>query len=336
MLKKILWVLFVGLLCLLMVAGLYIFSITAERPVDDARVDSIVSGNEYEAQGQAANVWLSSLYVAHKVPSLSAAVGIGGKVVWAGAIGHADLDGKIAADPSTQYRVGSIAKSLTAAAFMRIQEKSVIQLNDKFRKHVPDYAGGNTDYTLKQLLSHQSGIRHYQSGITENFSNREYTSTREAAAIVEQDPPLFSAGEGFNYSTYGYTLLALAMESAHQYPFEKIMTEEVFSPLQMNSTSFDKADNRHNQNRATPYLLLKNTLLKSPAVNLSYKYAGGGYLSTPTDIVSFANALLGNQFLSEKSVSELWTPVPLNNGDANPENYALGFRLGEDALGRFI
>lgn len=336
MIRKILYGLFAGLLCLLMVAGLYIFSLTAERPVHNVQVDSTVSGNGYEAQGQAADDWLVSLYSAHKVPSISAAVGIGGEVIWAGAIGHADLGANVAANPSTQYRVGSIAKSITAAAFMRMQEQSLIQLNDKFREYVPDYASGNTDYTLKQLLSHQAGIRHYRNQLSESFSNREYPSTREAAAVVEQDHPIFPPGEGFNYSTYGYTLLSLAMELAYQKSFESIMFQEVFIPLQMNATVFDKAGGQQNLSQSTPYLLFKNTLFESPAVNLSYKYAGGGYLSTPTDTVTFANALLGDEFLNAESVSVLWAPVPLNNGDANPDNYALGFRVGEDELGRFI
>ena len=74
-------------------------------------------------------------------------------------------------------------------------------------------------------------------------------------------------------------------------------------------------------------------MLRAPQVNLSYKYAAGGYLSTPGDLVEFGNALLTHSFISESSRRQLWTPLALDNGEMNYENYAMGFRIGEDELG---
>lgn len=59
-------------------------------------------------------------------------------------------------------------------------------------------------------------------------------------------------------------------------------------------------------------------------------------MSTPSDMVRFANSLLNNNLITVDSKETMWTPVALNNGEMNPENYALGFRVGQDDLGRFV
>src|SRR5690606_9645966 len=198
-------------------------------------------------------------------------------------------------------RIGSISKSMTATAVMRMQEKQAIAIDSNFDVYVSDYPVENSGFTIKQLLAHQGGVRHYVDELSENFSNKEYLSTRQAASIVENDALLFPPGEGFHYSTYGYTLVSLAMESVYSMPFEKIMYNEVFSPAGMAATQFDKAEKSSNSNLATPYLEVGASLFKSPNVNFSNKYAGGGYVSTPSDMVRFANSLLNNNLITVDS-----------------------------------
>ncbi|HEX7764208.1 MAG TPA: serine hydrolase domain-containing protein, partial [Cellvibrio sp.] len=336
MLKK----LFLGILAVvflvLAAAIVYVFSMVAERPDNAHQVNSTLYQSAFQSAEVHANNWLQSLYLNNTVPSISAAVGVNGSLVWAGAIGYADLDEEILATSDTRYRIGSISKSITAAAVMRLSERGVIDIDNPFSAYVKDFSAADSKYTIKHLLSHQAGIRHYTKGISEDYNMKEYTNTKAAAAIVKNDALLFSPGFGFNYSTYGYNLLALAMESATSLSLIEIMTREVFDPIGMRLTSFDNLQPPSNDNSATPYLLINDSLLEAPAADLSDRYAGGGYISTPTDLVKFGNALIGDAFLADQSKAALWTPVPLANGSMNPEYYALGFRVGQDDLGRFV
>lgn len=336
MLKK----LFLGILAVvflvLAAAIVYVFSMVAERPDNTHQVNSTLYQSAFQSAEVHANNWLQSLYLNNTVPSISAAVGVNGSLVWAGIIGYADLDEKIPATSDTRYRIGSISKSITAAAVMRLSEKGVIDIDSPFNKYVKDFSAADAEYTIKHLLSHQAGIRHYAKGFSENYNMKEYPSTKAAAAIVENDALLFSPGSGFNYSTYGYNLLALAMESASSLSLKELMTRDVFNPIGMSLTSFDSLHSPNNENIAKPYLLISDFLLEAPTADLSDRYAGGGYISTPTDLVKFGHALMGNVFLTEQSKAALWTPVPLAQGAMNPEYYALGFRVGQDDLGRFV
>ena len=331
---------FLGLLLLitllaLLLAG-YIFSIKTDRPARDIEPDSVLHNQEYKDKAAQAEQWLKLLYQQNLLPSVSVAVGIRGNLVWESAIGFSDVSSGTLANQSTQYRIGSISKPITTTAIMRMQEKQLISIDDLFGALVKDYSAENSGFTIKQLLAHQSGVRHYIDQLGENFNRKEYSSTREAASIIENDALLFPPGEQFHYSTYGYTLVSLAMESAYSIPFEKIMYEEVFIPSGMTSTIFDKAENTSKDNMATPYLHIGKSLYRSPAANSSYKYAGGGYLSTPSDLVRFANSLLNDTLLTDDSKDIMWSPVALANGAMNSENYALGFRVGQDDWGRYV
>lgn len=336
MIKKIA----LSVLAFIVLAGLlligYIFLAKVERPDGDVEPISRLRKEEYKNNALEAERWLKSVYELNLFPSFSISVGKQKELVWEGVIGFSDVSKRMLASQYTQYRIGSISKSMTATAVMRMQEKQLLAIDDLFDVYVSDYPAENSGFTIKQLLAHQGGVRHYVNNFSEGYSNKEYVSTRDAASIVENDRLLFPPGEGFHYSTYGYNLVAVAMESSYSKPFEKIMYDEIFTPAGMTATQFDKAEKTTNGNMSTPYLEVGKFFFKAPIVNSSNKYAGGGYLSTPSDMVRFANSLLSNNLITEESREIMWSPVALNTGEMNKENYALGFRVGKDDRGRFV
>lgn len=334
MMKKIVIGIVAFFVFLAVFAGGYLYSVSVTLPEEAAAVTTTLHDAQFTSAAAVAEDWLLSLYSANKLPSLSAAVGIGGKLVWSGVIGHADLDTEIPAEYHTTYRIGSISKSLTAAAAMRLREQGLLDLDKPYSAYVKDRSA-DSSFTIQQLLSHQAGIRHYRE-FSENISNVVYADTRAAAAIVENDALLFTPGTGFSYSTYGYNLLAFALESAAAQPFEEVMSNEVFRAVGMTATQFEKVDVKEAKSNAEPYVQLGEILIEAPEVNLSDRYAGGGFVSTPSDLVKFGNALLGTEFLSSESKNILWAPVPLADGTMNAQNYALGFRVGEDEQGRLV
>jgi serine beta-lactamase-like protein LACTB, mitochondrial len=94
----------------------------------------------------------------------------------------------------------------------------------------------------------------------------------------------------------------------------------------MNDSTFDDAapviSNRH-----TPYSYINGELINSPSVNSSYKYAGGGFLSTPSDIVKMAIAHTTNDFLPAESVENMITPTAKHSGS----NFGIGWLVGWDS-----
>lgn len=293
-------------------------------------------GSAFLANGQAKNdfagaksnssklleVALDSL----KTPSISAAVGINNEVVWAKAIGYKDLEKQELADINTKFRVGSSSKSITSVGLGKLIENKQINLDSGIRYYVPFFDAAKPRITIRQLASHSSGIRNYKD--KEFNSDTEYSNIEESMKVFMYDTLLFKPGEKFAYATYNYTVLSAAMEQITKTGFLDYMQKTIFVPLGMKSTTADYkfraiTDNAQFYN----YDAKAGKYKKAPEVNISNKWAGGGFLSTPTDLVKLGNALLSGKILSTNTTAVLWTPQKLNNGKANGINYAIGWKV---------
>lgn len=321
-------------LALFVTIALLLYSLLEKRPKLVPTATTHLYNQNYHSASNKVEEWLYSTYEETYRPSISIAVGIHGELVWAGAIGYSDIEKEVQATTSTAYPIGSISKAMTATALMKLHEDGTLDIDRVFHHYVKDFPAKKYEFTLKQLACHQSGIRSYQGGIGilgEMFNQKEYPTTRDAASLVEEDELLFEPGTNYRYSAFGYTLLSLAMENAARSSFETLMKESLFNPLSMKSTHFD-VENRDLPNRAKEYILAKKKLFRTPSSNVSYKYAGGGMLSTPTDLVSIGNALLFDQYLKPETKEILWQPVHFKTGK-NSEDYALGFNVGKVGKG---
>lgn len=274
----------------------------------------------------------------YRLPSLSLAVGVNGELVWAGAAGYCDIGIQKPATLQTAYRVGSISKSMTATLLFKLHEQGMLDRDAPLGQYAKQIGEPWDKVTLAQLVTHQAGVRHYPDGVgmyLENFSNTHYSTTEAATAVINQNTPLFEPGTGFYYSTHGYTLLALGMEAATGASFPELMQRQLIQPLSMQSTAID-GPAPTGLEQAVPYLLLAGSNYRAPEVDLSYKYAGGGYLSTPSDLVILGHGLLYNKLLSEGVRNQLWHIAPFSNGRPNDANYAHGFYVHQTDLGPMI
>lgn len=264
--------------------------------------------------------------IALKTPALSVAVGIDGKLVWASSSGLANIDSKIDATPNTAFRIGSTSKAITSVGLGILLEQGKLSLDDTIDSSIIDKS-----ITIKQLASHTSGIRNYGMcfcfPVWEYYSNDEYTSVTAAVEIFSDDPLLFEPGTDFRYSSYNFTALSAAMENAANIEFTKFMEGHVFQKAGMTNTDFDQL--HVNIDRAEFYDIQTNIYKKAFEVDNSNKWAGGGMLSTPSDLVKLGNAILNGSIIKPETFKTLTTPVKLANGEINEQNYALGWRVHE-------
>ena len=261
-----------------------------------------------------------------KTPSISVAVGINNQVVWAKAFGYKDLEKQELADIKTKFRIGSSSKSITSVALGKLIENKQLNLDSGIRYYVPFFDATKPRITVRQLASHSSGIRNYKD--KEFNSDAEYPGIEESMQVFMYDTLLFKPGEKFAYATYNYTVLSAAMEQITKTKFLDYMQKTVFAPLGMKNTTADyklrpitdKAEFYNYDAKAEKYK-------KAPEVNISNKWAGGGFLSTPSDMVRLGNALVSGSILNTTTTAILWTPQKLNNGKINGINYAIGWKV---------
>lgn len=260
------------------------------------------------------------------VPGISVAVADNTGIRWAKGFGFANLEHKVPMTTDTKMRIGSVAKVITTAALMRLYEKNLIDLNKDIRSYVPQWPEKHNKITLNHLVSHTSGIRHYKKG--EFLNNGDYKTSTDALSIFKHDELLFIPGEKVGYSTYAWTLVGAAMESAAgNVPFKKLVRDQVFIPLGLTNTRFDDNDTII-PNRQGSYTLDGDVLVNAPEVFNSYKYAGGGFLATPSDVSMFAIAHTGQDYLKPETLDKMFTQQKLPDGSDNM--FGMGWMIGFD------
>ena len=269
------------------------------------------------------------------LPSLSAAVARTDGLDWAGASGWADIDRRQAAGVASRYRTGSIAKPITAVAMMRLAEAGALDLDAPGAEVVSGLPPSLAPLTARQLASHTGGVRHYSPmpwgwwwpGWFEANSQRHYPSVEAGLALFADDRLRFAPGAGFQYSTFGYSLLSRLLEGAAGRPFPALLAAQVFAPAGMTGTAVDTPGAM--PDRVAFYVGQGDRYTAARPVDSSFRIAGGGLVSTPTDRARFGLALQDGRLLSADGVRRMWTVQPLADGSANPQNYALGWRVDE-------
>lgn len=278
-------------------------------------------------------------------PGISVAVAEGGQVVFSGGVGHAELDNRTPADGATVHNVGSVSKVLAAVAVMHLVEQGKVSLDDRIQRYVPSFPEKRGPITLREILTHTSGIRHYRDGEFGPHrlrSMQHFDDFTEAIKHFTEDPLLFEPGEYWSYSSHAFNLLQGVVETASGIGFEAYMQTYVWRPAGMLSSSFDVPD-RIVYKRGRGYVQNSNgALVNSRYEDVSYKYAGGGMLSTVEDLVRFGMAINDGSLLEPETVAQMHAvhvdPVIQFVVDGEPRELpfkqALGWDVQTDAQGR--
>jgi serine beta-lactamase-like protein LACTB len=261
-------------------------------------------------------------------PGIAIAVSVDGETVWSEGFGYADLEHRIPMWPSVKFRVGSISKSMTAAAVATLVENGRLDLDAPIQHYVPTFPEKAHPITTRQLGGHLAGIRHYRGD--ENFIRDPYPTVLDALSIFKGDPLLHEPGTAFAYTSYGFNLISTVVAGAADEPFLDYMRDAVFRPLGMRDTVADFVTPIV-PGRTRYYVRdADRRVVNAPFVNNSYKWAGGGFLSTTGDVLRFANAHLDDGFLSKPSRELLFTEQQTREGEGVGYGFGWFIRTRED------
>ena len=262
-------------------------------------------------------------------PGIAIAVSVEGQTVWSEGFGYADLEHRIPMTPAIKFRVGSIAKPMTAAAVVTLVEAGQLDLDAPIQRYVASFPEKRQPITTRQLGGHLAGIRHYDGD--EMLIRDRYDTVTASLAIFKNDPLLHAPGTKYSYSSYGYNLISAVIEGASGQNFLSYMREAVFRPLAMNQTVADHVTSLIPHRAGFYQRNGDGALVNAPYVNNSYKWAGGGFLSTTEDVLRFANAHLEDAFLSASQKEILFMEQRTTDGAG--VGYGFGWFVRADDAG---
>ena len=301
-----------------------------EQPGDAAAVGTAADG--YAAAAESARILIDSLMAAEAIPGLSVAVGRATEVLWSEGFGYSDLTHDVKVTPETKFRIGSVSKPVTAAALAVLVERGALDLDAPVQDYVPSFPTKRFPVTTRQLAGHLGGIRHYEG--MENFGTVNYPDVRSGLVIFEDDPLINEPGTEFSYSSYAWNLISAVIEGASGEEFLDFMDREVFGALAMNETLADR--NRPIIAHRTRFYVrdAEGQVVNAPYVDNSYKWAGGGFISTPEDLLIFANGHLEPGYLRAETLEMLFTSQMTRDGSQT--GYGVGWRSSTNARGERI
>ncbi len=285
----------------------------------------------YDAAIQRGQDLIDSLMENTGAVGMAVAVGREGKIVWSEGFGYANLETQTPVDPAeTRFRVGSVSKPFTATAMGILHQQGKLDWDTYVQKYVPDFPRKNMPVIPRLVAGHLNGIRSYRPG--EFLRYQHFDSVREGLRIFEEDTLMFPPGMKYLYSSYGFNLLSAVIEGAAGEDFLPFMREHVFQPLHMDHTVADQVDSIITGRTGYYQVTAEGTVLNEPAVDNSYKWAGGGYLSTAEDLIRFGFGYLHATILDPETIETLQTSQ--KTWDDQLTGYGMGWVISTDAFGR--
>jgi CubicO group peptidase (beta-lactamase class C family) len=259
-----------------------------------------------------------------------------GTVVFADGYGFADLRAGVPASADTVYGIGSITKQFTAAAILQLQEDGKLALDDDIHTYLPGYPATGQKITIRQLLSHTSGVpeltaQQSYSGTSDAGTTRE-ALMREVLSLPLDFPP----GTEWRYSNSGYVLAGMILERVTGLSYDAYLANDVLGPLGIRNVSVCP-DDRSSVQYARGYepqtgswtraIRLGRPLSLVPAkqVDMEIASSAGAGCSSVIGLLAWTEALKSGRVISPASFRMMTTPTTLADGSTFP--YGLGLFL---------
>jgi CubicO group peptidase (beta-lactamase class C family) len=260
------------------------------------------------------------------VPAASVIVIREGKVLYRHAYGLADLEAHTTATPKTNYRLASCTKQFTAMCIMMLAERHKLSLDDRLTRFFPDYPAYGKDITVRQILTHTSGLKAY-----EELMSKDQTAQLHDIDVLnllkQQTATYFPPGMEYRYSNTGYAHLALIVEKASGMSFAAFLKKNIFGPLKMHDTVAFEEGKSTVRNRAYGYTKKGEAFERTDQSPTSAVLGDGGIYSSVDDLYLWDQALYTTKLVSDDMQRQAWTPTITASGKQS--NYGFGWELGE-------
>ncbi len=257
------------------------------------------------------------------IPGVAIGVASRGRIIHIGNYGLANVELSVPVSDSTVFEIGSISKQFVAAAALMLVQDNRLGLDDPIHKYLADLPGDWLGVTVRQLLTHTSGIPDYEEiGSYDQYSFR--FTPEQIIRVAHSRPMDFAPGQGFYYSNTGYFLLSMIVERIEGRPLGEVLIARIFKPLGMTQTRMATPEDII-AHRASGYWVDRTgTILRNrDATQTSSTLGAGGLLSSVSDMAKWDASLYGHTLLTDAMKKAMWTSVTLPNG--KPTNYGFGW-----------
>ena len=264
------------------------------------------------AQQDDIDVFITNQMKKQGIVGLSIGIVKNGKVIKAKGYGQANIELDIPASEKTVYKIASISKQFIAVGIMKLVQEGKLKVSDPITKFIKDAPAKWNSITIRHLLNHTSGLPVEPPG----FDGMKELPDSMYIKAAFADNLAFTPGSKFEYSNFGYFILADIIRVTSHLSFSEYMKKYIFDEHGLSSTRTTSLE-AIIQNRATGYMKTTNdSTLNAP--NYLALRPSGAFLSNINDLLKWEMDMQSNKLLTQKSYDQMWddkfkTPLTMDN-----------------------
>lgn len=294
----------------------------------------------------------------NRYPGMAFGIVADGKLVYSGGMGYSNLEDRVVATATTDFRIASMTKSFISVGILQLRDAGKLRLDDPASMYIPELRGQKGPFsdapaiTIRHLLTHSAGFPEDNP-----WGDRQLADTDEELLAMVKKGLSFSnsPGMGYEYSNTGFALLGIILQKVSGQIYEDYVTEHILKPLGMTHTYFEYA-------RVPPgalahgYRWLGEKWVEQPMLHDGAYGAMGGMITTMEDFAKYEAFQLDAwpsrsgaegdvlKRSSRREMQQPWTFNNLNpsfsysgpggNACAMTSAYAYGIRWTKDCKGR--
>jgi CubicO group peptidase (beta-lactamase class C family)/D-alanyl-D-alanine dipeptidase len=264
-----------------------------------------------------------------QLPAFSIALVDDDRIVWADGFGLANAEQNIAATSKTIYRVGSLSKLFTDIAVMQLVEQGKLDLDADIRDVLPEFQPKNASsvpITLRQLMSHQSGIVR-ESPVGSYFDPNE-PSIVDTVRSLNETAIVYPPNTRTKYSNAAVSVAGLALQKTVKQPFIRYLRDNLLRSLGMKNADFIASANVKRDLAEAWMWTVDGRRFKAPTFELGILPAGNLYCSV-VDLAGFMTVLFndgkypGGRLLKPQTLEEMLSP------QGTRSQFGIGFAISE-------
>jgi len=247
-----------------------------------------------------------------------------GQLVYKRSIGLDDIKPETKVTNDTVYSVYSVTKLFVITLVLDLVEKNKIQLDETIGHYLKNLPTTWQSITIRQLLSHTSGLPEYFSIDITLPVNQE-----EAIKQMAQQPFQFTKGSNNKYIQTGFLLIKMLIEQETKQDFISAINNSIINKLKLKNTSFGGGDIEV-AGRTNHFYGFENGQLKDRGIFHfpSYTFAGSGLNSNVIDMAKWFSALVSGEIISKDTLHQSWQPVYYTDGTIS--DYANGWQYSSN------
>jgi CubicO group peptidase (beta-lactamase class C family) len=243
-------------------------------------------------------------------------VAVNGKIIYRSGFGESNFETHKKFSPETISCLASVSKQFTAMTIMMLAEQNKIRYDDLLSKYIPELTKYADDVTIRNLLTHTSGIPDVGDlGI----DHPGLTNNEVLRALIKQESLVFKPGTRYQYSNTGYVLLSIIVERITKKSFKDYLTEKILVPLKMSKTFLYDGSQSRSGDVASGY----NQFGLKDDFN-SLETGDGGMFSTVDDLLKWDRALYTERLVKQSTLDTAFTPAKVTEGTTT---YGFGWNI---------